>query len=78
MTSKTVTDRPTTAAEKIDGLTPLTYTAAQLAEVLNVSERHVWRMADAGELPAPIRIGRRVLWPRKAIDLWLAARTEGR
>jgi excisionase family DNA binding protein len=37
-------------------------TAKQLAELLNVSERHIYRMNASGKLPRPKRIGRCVRW----------------
>jgi excisionase family DNA binding protein len=37
-------------------------TTKQLAELLNVSERHIHRMNAAGKLPRPKRIGRCIRW----------------
>jgi len=37
-------------------------TTKQLAELLNVSERHIYRMNASGKLPRPKRIGRCVRW----------------
>lgn len=37
-------------------------TAKQLAELLNVSVRHVRRMKDAGKLPKPKQFGRCIRW----------------
>ena len=47
---------------------PLLLSAAELAELLGVSARHVWRLRDAGELPAPIRLGRLVRWRRSTVE----------
>jgi excisionase family DNA binding protein len=44
-----------------------------VAMLLDCSARHVFRLADAGELPAPIRIGRLVRWRRVDLDSWLAS-----
>lgn len=63
---------PPTASEKLARLVPLTYDAAQLAEVLGCSERHVWRRHAAGELPAAVHIGRLVRWSRSLIERWIA------
>jgi excisionase family DNA binding protein len=60
-------------AAKLARLDPLTYTAAELADALGCSERHVWRKHAAGELPAAVHIGRLVRWPRKLIAEWIAA-----
>jgi len=32
-------------------------TAREVAELLRISVRHVWRLAGAGALPAPIALG---------------------
>ena len=44
-----------------------------VAELLACSTRHVNRLADAGRMPAPIRLGALVRWQRAAIDEWIAA-----
>ncbi len=43
-----------------------------VAEMLNCSPRHVYRLADAGRMPAPIKLGSLVRWSRKTLDEWLA------
>jgi predicted DNA-binding transcriptional regulator AlpA len=52
---------------------PATYTADQLAALLQVCPRQVWRMKDAGLLPAHIQIGRLVRWERAATEEWIRA-----
>jgi excisionase family DNA binding protein len=42
-------------------------TAAEAAAALGVSTRHIYRMAELGELPHR-RLGKRVLIPRVVID----------
>jgi len=44
-----------------------------VAEVLGCSSRHVYRLSDAGRMPAPVRLGSLVRWSRAAIDEWVAA-----
>jgi excisionase family DNA binding protein len=44
-----------------------------MAALLDCSPRHVYRMSDAGRLPAPVRIGALVRWRRAEIEEWLAA-----
>lgn len=44
-----------------------------LAELLNCSERHVYRLADRGRIPAPVKLGTLVRWPRSTIYEWLQA-----
>jgi excisionase family DNA binding protein len=41
-------------------------TADDVAALLNVSLRQVWRMRAARELPAPVRIGKRAVRWREA------------
>lgn len=40
--------------------------------ICGCSPRHIYRLADAGKMPAPIRLGSLVRWHRSAIDEWLA------
>jgi excisionase family DNA binding protein len=54
-----------------------------VAKMLNCSPRHVYRLADAGRMPAPIKLGSLVRWSRQSLEEWLAAgckpvRTAGR
>lgn len=44
-----------------------------VAERLDCSTRHVYRMADAGKMPAPVRIGSLVRWSESSISEWIAA-----
>ena len=48
-------------------------TADELAHTLGISVRHLWRLHDAAKLPAAVRLGRSVRWPKVLIDAWLAA-----
>ena len=42
-----------------------------VAEVLAISVRSVWRLRAAGLLPEPVRVGGAVRWRRSQIDRWL-------
>lgn len=59
--------------------TPPTESPAKLldvgavAELLDCSTRHVYRLADSGRMPAPVKLGTLVRWPRQAIEEWIAA-----
>ncbi|MDZ4658699.1 MAG: helix-turn-helix domain-containing protein [Bythopirellula sp.] len=44
-----------------------------MAALLDCGVRTVYRLADAGRLPAPVKLGALVRWRRDAIDDWLAA-----
>ena len=51
--------------------------AAQLLDVravaalLDCSPRHVYRLADAGRMPSPVRIGALVRWRRAEVQEWI-------
>lgn len=42
-----------------------------VAELLNCSARHVYRLTDAGRMPAPVKLGALVRWNRSAIESWI-------
>ncbi len=56
-----------------NGGQPLALNALELARMLGVSLRHVWRQSSAGKLPKPLKIGKCVRWTRSEIEDWLAA-----
>lgn len=43
-----------------------------MAQFLTCSERHVYRLADAGRIPRPVKLGALVRWRRVEIEKWLA------
>jgi excisionase family DNA binding protein len=43
-----------------------------VAELLSCSTRTVRRMADAGQMPRPLRIASLVRWRRSDVEAWLA------
>jgi excisionase family DNA binding protein len=51
---------------------PLLWDRDQTAVALGVSAKTVARMAAAGALPGSVKLGRRRLFSRKAIELWIA------
>ncbi len=44
----------------------------ELARLLNVSSRTVWRKLSAGEIIKPIRLGKIIRWSRREVDLWVS------
>ena len=52
-------------------MTTLVYTAQELAGLLGLNIKTLYEATARGEIPHR-RIGRRILWPRPAIDAWLA------
>jgi predicted DNA-binding transcriptional regulator AlpA len=47
--------------------------ANELAKLLQLSTRTVWRHRRARLLPPEVRIGRAVRWSRESVELWLVA-----
>ncbi len=45
----------------------------EFAAMIACSTQHVRRLADAGQCPAPIRLGRAVRWRRVVVDEWIAS-----
>jgi len=44
-----------------------------VAELLNCSERTVYRLSDSGRMPRPVKLGRLIRWPYAEICEWIAA-----
>jgi excisionase family DNA binding protein len=45
--------------------------AKEIAGFLGCSPKHVRRLADQGQLPKSVKVGRLRRWPRQAIERWL-------
>jgi excisionase family DNA binding protein len=50
-----------------------TYTVPDVARLLQVSERHIWRMSDRKAIPGKIRLGRLVRFSKQMVDEWIAS-----
>lgn len=44
-----------------------------VAALLGCSSRHVYRLADTGRLPPPVRLGALVKWSHTVIQAWIDA-----
>lgn len=55
---------------------PVYLTTKELAELLRIKERKVYDMAAAGEVPCSRAMGK-LLFPRTAVEAWLAASASG-
>ncbi len=53
--------------------TPRMIDVTEVATILSVSTRTVWRLVSSGELPQPIRFGRNVRWRAGDIESWIDA-----
>ena len=47
-------------------------TVSSVATMLACSPRTIYRLADAGSIPPPVRIGGMVRWPRELLEKWIA------
>jgi len=50
---------------------PVLLTVKEVAELLGFSERTVYRLADSGTMPGPIKIGASVRWRKNELDQWI-------
>lgn len=62
----------TTAIES-PAVVPALLDVAAVAEMLGCSARHVYRLSDAGRMPAPVKLGVLVRWSAAAIREWIDA-----
>jgi excisionase family DNA binding protein len=44
-----------------------------VASLLGCSIRHVYRLADAGRMPRPLKLGALNRWSRSTIEKWIAS-----
>lgn len=51
----------------------LLISAAEVARLLDITQRALWRLKASGRLPRPLMLGRAVRWRREEIRLWIAA-----
>lgn len=43
-----------------------------VAQLLSCSARHVYRLADSGQMPRPRKLGALVRWDREELEKWLS------
>ena len=48
-------------------------TVREVARLLAVGVRSVWRMASAGQMPRPVKIGRSARWRAAEVGRWIEA-----
>lgn len=44
----------------------------QTAALINCSQRHVYRLAGSGRMPAPVKLGQLVRWSRAGLEEWIS------
>lgn len=54
-----------------DDGTPRLVNAEEVARLMDVSERTLWRLLSAGKVPPPVRIGRSTRWRLADIRSWI-------
>jgi excisionase family DNA binding protein len=55
---------------------PLLLSAKETAKLLGISERTLFTLTKAGDVPH-IRIGRRIMYPRTSLVEWIEQRSAG-
>ena len=61
------------ATTRADQLVPVLLLNVQdVATLLGIGTRTVWRLAGCGEIPAPIAIGGRRLWHRPTLEAFIS------
>jgi len=63
----------TSVTREKNGERILALSAADLAQRLGVSLRHVRRLDSVGKVPKPLRLGRSIRWRMAEIQAWLEA-----
>lgn len=51
----------------------LLISAEELAGMLAISTRSLWRLRSAGQLPRPVQLGGSTRWRRVEVEQWIAA-----
>ena len=55
---------------------PLAVRSKEAAELLSISQRKLWSLTNAGEIPH-VKVGRATVYPVDALREWLAAKLNG-
>jgi excisionase family DNA binding protein len=56
-----------------DGTSSAMLDVKNLAAILACSTRTVYRLADGGKMPPPVKLGSLVRWNRAVIEKWIGA-----
>ena len=59
-------------------LQPLLINSREAAEILNIGKSLFYRLHSEGKIPAPTRLGARVLWSRDELERWVEAGSPNR
>ena len=72
VTTSMTSPEPRSTVQRGVAVTPAALNVKQVAALLGVSARHIYRMADGGLMPRPFKLGGLNRWHRPAIEAWLA------
>lgn len=61
----------TDQSREVERARPEMLTVQQVAEMLGCSTRHVYRLADSGKMPKPVRVGTLVRWSFDGLATWI-------
>lgn len=73
MSHHSAAEKPAVTDAAVAKPDPLLLSAEALGELLQVSERSVWRLRSAGKLPRPVRVGGSIRWRKGEIRRWVEA-----
>jgi predicted DNA-binding transcriptional regulator AlpA len=51
----------------------LFYDLRDMMRELKCSDKHIFNLRKSGRIPQPVKLGERVIWPRKVIEQWIDA-----
>lgn len=60
-----------------DGI-PELMTAREVAQVLRISERSVWRLCAEKKIPSPLHVGGAARWKKQDFEQWFKVATQRR
>jgi len=43
----------------------------EVSEMLGISERTIYRLSDAGDMPQPVKLGAAVRWRKHELESWI-------
>ena len=64
----------TMQTDKTTNELPQLFTINDVAEILKISQRSIWRLVALGNLVAPLRVGGSIRWKREDIREWFDQR----
>ena len=66
-----VTNETPTAPATVDSAPSAMLDVQAVANLLGCSARHIYRMADMGRMPRPVKLGALVRWSRTTLEQWI-------